>query len=67
MARKLAEYRGHCPDCDGTIQPGDPIVLSDELAWVHELCEQSGDPLDALAARTPVCPDCFIAHAGECW
>lgn len=60
-----AQHRGHCPECDGTIQPGDYIVMTADLAWAHEKCEHNGDP---LATHAPVCPRCYIAHAGEeCW
>lgn len=61
-----AQHRGYCTDCDGTIQPGDQIVMSVDLTWVHEKCDPRNT--DPLATSAPVCPRCFIAHAGEeCW
>lgn len=58
-----AAHRGLCVDCETAIRPGDDIVMTADLDWVHEECP------DELPTPAPgqVCPDCNLVHAGECW
>lgn len=55
-----ARYPGTCTACDGEIKVGDPITFAPFDDVVHVACPPP--PRD-----NPVCPMCFIAHAGGCF
>ena len=59
-----AAHRGFCVDCEGPVLPGDVIVMTADLDWVHEECP---DELPLPSAERPACPACNLVHAGECW
>lgn len=56
-----ALYNGPaCPDCEGFIKEGESVRYDDADQLVHAPCP--GPPREA-----PVCPECWVAHAGECF
>lgn len=60
IQRTVAIYETRCPACPKPIEVGDPIVLTDD-GWIHDGCEKP-----VPESRNPICPECFIQHAGEC-
>lgn len=63
--RTEAIFATRCPVCERPIDVGDPIVLPiDAPGWLHAGCEDRWDV--PVESANPVCPECFIQHAGEC-
>lgn len=62
MARTfMAKYPGECPDCDGSIRPGDEVTYSADNKVVHVEC--SGD---APAPVAVICPRCNLQKPCDC-
>lgn len=57
-----ARYPGLCPVCEEYWVKGD-IIETNEFGsqWQHAVC-----PASVAPRENPVCPTCFIAHAGPC-
>lgn len=54
-----AKYPGQCAACDDRIKEGDQIMY-DEDQLIHAQCQ----PVDDAGK---VCPECWLAHAGDCF
>lgn len=63
-----ARYSGTCSSCGGRWQPGD-LIRADEPPlgslpeWMHATCPDAPSDYEHHA---PVCPRCWLSHAGEC-
>lgn len=58
-----ARHPGVCHGCPDPIRPGDEIVPHDGGGWVHSRCPIDREP---PPPRNPLCPECFLYHAGPC-
>jgi hypothetical protein len=71
-----ARYRAVCPRCRKHIDVGDDIRYHNDFAdQVHVGCREpsaraeprSTNSKAPLLKENPVCPSCWIQHAGQCW
>lgn len=56
-----ARYHGTCGSCEEHISPGDDVRFEDD-ELVHVTCAQA----QPRRPERPVCPACWLVHAGEC-
>jgi hypothetical protein len=58
-----ARYPGRCEgDCGGEIEPGDEVSYVDDQL-MHTDCQPRHWP---DGEKPPICPHCWLQHAGEC-
>lgn len=59
-------YPGRCSVCPAPIVEGEEITLGERGEPLHADCA-GGDSVLSGRREAPVCPRCFLAHAGECF
>lgn len=61
-----AQFAGYCAACESRIEVGDAIESNDEGKWVHVECVPKELTYTPVSDTSPLCPDCFMHHRGEC-
>lgn len=75
-----ARYHGTCPECPYPIEPGQAVTQVG-VKWVHKMCALGANDPEWMTGtstpvneryrtrgkrKTPLCPQCFTEHNGEC-
>ncbi|QAY02797.1 hypothetical protein SEA_SHAOBING_66 [Mycobacterium phage Shaobing] len=60
-----AKYHGRCCACPTPTQPGDEVAFMADGGLIHVDCEANSHEPENARTR-PVCPHCWLEHAGEC-